>query len=168
MAYTRALDKAWDGLGSLAGDERIEVRLLSDTYLIDPVSRAITSLASNLPAKDHLSLILLHYLASKKRLGKLPLHTGEWIGFNQIEGGSAYYPTYRKRTIERLARKFAGAREDFKKIVEVLDGVRIMVTLSKADEEFAAEANILYDRGITDIFCTEDIVVLTEILTGAI
>jgi len=168
MAYGRALEKAWADLGGLTGDERLEVKLLSDTYNIDLKNKVVTSLACNTPAKDHISLLMLHYLASRHSLGKLPDPAGEWIDFNQLEGGSAYYPTYRKRTIDRLARKYACSKEDFKKVIEVLPGVPVMITLSKADEEFGADANILYDKSIAKIFRTEDIVVLTEILTGAL
>jgi len=34
--------------------------------------------------------------------------------------------------------------------------------MQRGDEEFGPEANILFDKSITDIFCTEDIVVLSE------
>jgi len=36
--------------------------------------------------------------------------------------------------------------------------------MSKADEEFGPDANILFDKNISGIFCTEDIVVLTELI----
>ena len=42
--------------------------------------------------------------------------------------------------------------------------VGILVKMSRADEEFGPDANILFDKNISGIFCTEDIVVLTEIL----
>ena len=43
-----------------------------------------------------------------------------------------------------------------------------MIKVSRADEEFGADAAILYDRSIERIFCVEDIVVLTEIVVHAL
>jgi len=44
--------------------------------------------------------------------------------------------------------------------VEAFLGVPILVKLWKGDEEFAPEANMLFDRSISRIFCTEDVAVL--------
>ena len=53
-------------------------------------------------------------------------------------------------------------------VLEVTEGVPILISLWRADEEFAANANIFFDRSINKIFCTEDIVVLAEMVAHAI
>ena len=52
--------------------------------------------------------------------------------------------------------------------MEAFPEVPILVTIWKADEEFKAEANLLFDRSIRGIFCTEDIVVLAELVARAL
>ena len=139
------------------------------------------SASCNTPAKEYTSIILLHYLAQKLAFGKLPEGAGEWIDFNQLDGGEAYYPAFRKRTIDRLIKKYGnkpeeliaaagrfpskkGTLADVSVIIYPLDEIGILIKMSKADEEFGPDANILYDRNIPKIFCTEDIVVLTEMI----
>jgi hypothetical protein len=38
----------------------------------------------------------------------------------------------------------------------------------RPDEEFGPEANLLFDKSITGIFCTEDIVVLAGIIASEV
>jgi hypothetical protein len=40
--------------------------------------------------------------------------------------------------------------------------------LWRGDEEFGPEANLLFDRSITEIFCTEDVVITAEIVASTI
>lgn len=58
--------------------------------------------------------------------------------------------------------------EDKRIVIEALEKVPILITLSRQDEEFSPDANILFDESIRQIFCTEDVVVLTEILTHSL
>ena len=44
----------------------------------------------------------------------------------------------------------------------------MLITIWKADDEFGPDANILFDKNITKIFCIEDTVVLTEIVAHTI
>ena len=187
MAYQQALEKAWNALsGSSDNGGRIfSVRLLSDTYTINSKDKTILSDSCNIPAKDHISIILLHYLAVKLKLRALPSPAGEWVDFNGIEGGEGYYPAFKKRTIDRVLKKygpdpksikdvlsrFPGEmtdKQDVGIVIHPLEGISVLITLSKADEEFGPGANILFDKNISKIFCTEDIVVLTEMVVHAL
>lgn len=180
MAYAQALNKAWDQI-----TERCSVKFLNDTYDVDPEKRLVLSVSCNVPAKEHVSIIVLHYLIRKLSAVPMPVRSGEWVSFNQIEGGEGYYPTFRKRTIDVILRKYGtnpdglldsalrlGARRagtsDAGLILEPLEGVPIMITVWKGDSEFGPDANILFDRKIADIFCTEDIVVLAEFVTHSL
>jgi len=200
MSYARALENAWDafrqaqglsrakprdGLSHLTEDKILSVRLLADTYDIDLKKRAILSNSCTVPAKEYVGIILLHYVARKSKSGSLPEPSGEWIGFNQLEGGEAYYPTFKKRTIDVIAKKYGSnpdalvkASERFRAtpaksgdvgiVIEALDNVPILIALWRGDDEFGPEANINFDRHISDIFCTEDVVVLTEFLAHSL
>jgi len=181
MTYAPALEKAWKDISLVTSERLFSAKLLSDTYDIDLEKKTVMSASCNVTAKDYTTIILLHYLAQKLALKMLPAPAGEWIDFNQLEGGEAYYPTFRKRTIDRVINKYGQKPEELVKatqrfqsrpgpvgdvsvIIYPFEEVGILIKMSKADEEFGPDANILFDRNISKIFCTEDIVVLTEIV----
>ena len=182
MGYQQALEKAWDAFSGLPHKgESASVMLLSDTYTINFKTNTILSDSCNVPAKEHVSIILLHYLANKLGPKALPPLTGEWIDFNEIEGGEGYYPAFKKRAIDRVVKKYGSNPDSIKAaldrmpaeiadkgdvgiIIHPLKEVSILITLSKADEEFGPDANILFDKNISKIFCMEDVVVLTEMV----
>lgn len=165
MGYQQALKKAWDDLLVIPHDgETYAVKLLSDTYTVNLKNRTVLSDSCNIPAKEYTSIIILHYLAKKFKLGNLPEPSGQWIDFRQLEGGEGYYPAFKKRTIDKILKKHGSSGKDISIVVQALESVPMLVTVSKADEEFGPDANILFDKIISTIFCTEDIVVLTEIV----
>ncbi len=168
MGYGQALEGAWSRIKGITDKDRFEVSLLSKVYIINTGTRSVILESDNTPAKEYTSIIILHYLAKSLEPEKLPAPTGEWIDFSQIEAAESYYPTYRKRTIDRIIQKYGSSAEDTKKLVRVFDGVEFMIKVSRADEEFGADAAILYDRSIERIFCVEDIVVLTEIVVHSL
>ena len=185
MGYGQTLEKAWQELSGLTDKRRLSAAMLSDNYDLDMDNRTAVSSSCNIPSKDHITILLLHYLISKLKMGTLPPPSGDWMGFNQLEGGDAYYPAFRKRTIGHVIKKYGadpGAllkvsdripikevdRGDIGVIVQALEGVPILITMEKQDEEFGPDANILFDRSIQQIFCTEDIVVLTEFVVHSL
>lgn len=185
MGYHDALEKSWNAVAALTADKTVSIAMLSDTYTVDLSGRTVFSASCNVPAKDYISILVLHYLAKKLKLDKMPALTGEWVDFSRLDGGEAYYPTFKKRTIDHVLKKYGSNPEALLNISErmpaarssfgdagmaitVFDGVKILVTLWKGDEEFGPGANILFDKSISKIFCTEDIVVLTEIVAHAL
>ncbi len=175
MTYQVALDKAWGNLEAANAGKAFEVKFYSDVYSVDLDSRKIMSLSCNVAAKEMASILVLHYLEQKLK-GLEPL-TGEWISFKELPGGEIYYPAFRKRAIEPILRKYAANPQGLftvldKKIaksvnqadaaveIEAFSGVPVLVEFWKGDDEFGAEANLLFDRSIARIFPTEDVVVL--------
>jgi hypothetical protein len=45
-------------------------------------------------------------------------------------------------------------------ILEVFENIEVLIEIWAGDEEFSPEANMLFDRTLPLIFCTEDIAVL--------
>lgn len=181
MSYNQALDKAWKEIAELTKQKKFSIKLLADDYEIDLNQKNIISLSCNVPAKEYTSIILLHYLIQKLKLKILPIPSGEWIDFRQIQGGDAYYPAFKKRIIDTLLRKYGSQPDkllelteritakrvqfgDIGIMFEALDGVPVLITAWRQDEEFGPQANILFDKSIIKIFCTEDIVVLADII----
>jgi hypothetical protein len=183
MEYETALTKSWVDLKTLAEKRRYQVRFLADRYDVDLDKRQVLSLSCNTPASAHASIIILHYL--KESIVGLPPIKGEWMAFQELVGGQGYYTAFKKRVIDRIATKYekdpqaiigSGARlggskadlADFSVVINAFDGVPILVELWKADEEFGPSADVLFDKTIEKIFCTEDIVALSEFLASQI
>jgi len=181
MGYDIALDKAWSDLANLKAPKNLSVKFLADTYAIDASTRKVLSLSCNAAAKDFLSILILHYLAQK--LKGIRHLSGQWLTFRELSGIEGYYDAYHRRSIEPLIRKYgknpAALKEVLSRLpaklsdgadvsieVEVFEGVPVLIKLWKADEEFAPDANMYFDSSIKDIFCIEDIVVLSQMVSS--
>jgi hypothetical protein len=176
MSYDAAINKAWDDIDKLVSAKKpAALRFFSDEYSVDIGGRKILSLSCNIAVKDFVSILLLHYL--KAKLEGLPDLTGEWVSFKELSGGESYYPAFRKRVIEPLIRKhgsnpqgiyaclerISGAQvkqADAAVRVDAFEKVPLLIEVWQGDEEFPPEANLLFDKNIQKIFCTEDIAVL--------
>jgi hypothetical protein len=175
MGYEAALKKSWAELEAVLPQKTANVRFLADEYSVDLAEKRVLSLSCNVPAKDYAVILILHYLV--RGLKGLPPLTGEWVSFKQLEGGQGYYPTFKKRVIEPILRKYGsnpaaltGAVKRFKAkavemadaavVVEAFEGVPVLLTVWKGDDEFGPEANVLFDKNIAEIFCTEDTIVM--------
>ncbi|MCM8796635.1 MAG: DUF3786 domain-containing protein [Candidatus Omnitrophica bacterium] len=184
MSYETAIVKAWDELLKLRPEINLTVRFLSDEYAVDTLNRRIVSVSCNVSAKDFLVILLLHYLI--RRFNGIVPPSGEWLTFRELSGVEGYAAAFRKRAIEPLIRKYgrnpegifsAQERLTAKRlqetdaaamVFEVFPGVPVLVKIWKADEEFGPDANIFFDRSITGIFCTEDIVVLAGLIAESL
>lgn len=183
MAYDLAISKAWLELDAIADSKKYSVNFLNDEYDINLEQRRIFSLSCNVPTQDFICVLLLHYLL--KKIKGLPSASGEWISFRQLDGGEGYYPAFKRRVIAPISKKYGrtpeaiyGLIDRFKAkriqladvgiVLETFKEVPVLIELWKADEEFGPEVNVLFDRNITHIFCTEDIVVLAEFIAHQI
>jgi hypothetical protein len=183
MSYDVAINKAWDELAGLKPAKNLSVKFLGDEYEIDLAAKKVLSLSCNIPAKDFPSILILHYLI--KKIKGLPTLTGEWLSFKELSGIEGYYPAFRKRAIEPIIRKYGTYPEslleaidrlpgkrvdqaDIGIVLEVFDGLQVMVLIWRPDEEFGPEANMLFDKSISEIFCTEDIVVLAGMVASSL
>ncbi len=183
MGYQAALLKAWGELEKLKLAKAQSVRMFSDEYRIDLENKLVTSVSCNTPAREFSAIIILHYLARKA--GGLPEIAGEWLNFREFSGIEGYYAAFRTRAIQPILNKYGSNPEgiyevlerfpgkkvsgaDVSIVLEVIEGVPILISLWRADEEFVADANIFFDRSINKIFCTEDIVVLAGMVAHAV
>ncbi|MBN2097923.1 MAG: DUF3786 domain-containing protein [Candidatus Omnitrophica bacterium] len=182
MEYTASLDQAWSEITKLT-QENHTLRFLGDEYSIDLSKKQVFSASCNIPAKPFYSILLLHYLA-KKLNGLAPVKE-KWMAFQELPGGQGYYSAFKKRVIDTIIRKYGASPEqllelserftakktdtaDSSVVLEVLAGVPVLINLWRGDEEFSPSANVLFDQSIKDIFCTEDVVVLAEIVAHSL
>lgn len=181
MAYEVAINKAWEELIKLEDPKNISVKFLGDEYTIDVAKRAVLSLSCNAPARDFRLILILHYLISRAK--GLPQETGLWVSFKELAGIEGYYSVFRKRAIEPIIRKYGNnpefilealkrlpgekvSRGDAGIILQVFPEVRALIILWRCDEEFGPEASLLFDKNISGIFCTEDIIVLAGFIAS--
>ncbi len=176
MSYEVAINKSWADILALNPQEKNQaIKFFSDEYSFNLEEKKIFSVSCNVPVKDFTSIILLHYLYRK--IKGLPQLTGQWISFKELSGGESYYPAFRKRAIEPILNKYSKNvkgllaclerlpskqvnQADVAVVLQVAQGIDVLVEMWDADQEFGAEANILFDSNISKIFCTEDVAVL--------
>ena len=181
MTYDVSKRKAWDELFELNPAERQEVKFLGESFEVNLKDSLVVSLTTRSPAKDFTAILILHYLAQE--LKGLPPLSKEWLTFRELAGVEGYYVAFRRRAIEPLIKKYGnnpqGIFADLNRfpakrfeggdagvIVEAFENVSALVKVRGPDAEFEADANIYFDRSITKIFCTEDIIVLAGIIAA--
>ena len=181
MGYDAALKKAWEDLANQKAPKNLSVKFMGDEYSVDIISRRILSLSCNTPAKDFLTILVLHYLAQE--LKGMPTPSGLWLTFREFSGIEGYYEAYHRRVIEPVIRKYGRNPDAIKDvlnrlpaklseggdvsiIIETFQNVPVLIKLWKQDAEFGPDANMYFDASIKNIFCIEDIVVLAQMVSS--
>jgi hypothetical protein len=130
-----------------------------------------------------LQIVLLNYLS---RADGTPL-SYEYIPYRDLEGGNAYFGAFQKTAIEPLSKTFGRNPEQLHAAAEPFGGiphthgsgtgvflyllprVPLLFKLWPGDDEFPAQANILFDKVTNHYLHTEDVAavdVVTRMLTG--
>jgi hypothetical protein len=124
-------------------------------------------------------LLLLHYLATADGTPMID----RWIAFRNLPGGLGYDAAFQGRANLRLARAFGSDAAAFTAASRALGGERLTfgdasfmfrvlprvwlaVVLYLADDEFPANANVLFDGSAGHYLPTEDLAVLGGLLAG--
>jgi len=124
-------------------------------------------------------IILLHYLLSADGT---PL-ASKWIAFRNLPGGLGYEGAFQGRAGLRLAHAFGSDQAPFSAAARALGGepldfgdasfmfrllplVWLAVVLHTADDEFPADANVLFDGATAHYLPTEDLAVLGGMLAS--
>jgi hypothetical protein len=115
------------------------------------------------PLHDYFSLFAVHYLLTAK---EVPV-TGEWVSEKDIPGGAAFFRGPHEIPTGQITRRFGNDLDAFRKRCAELGGeafdmadaafsfdivhrIPLAVLYWYGDEEFPAEAKVLYDRTIGD------------------
>jgi hypothetical protein len=134
--------------------------------------RVVNSDAS-LHAADR--LLVLHYLLCERRLSP----SGEWITFRQFPGGQFYWQPFLNRTVVPFVRAIGNDldllrnrlnryewtsvdRGDLGARVKVFGHAEVTLVYHAGDDEFPAEADILFDSCLRGVFCAEDAAALAS------
>lgn len=114
-------------------------------------------------------VLILHYMTAMKPV----LPAGKWIAYREIPGASFYFSAFVKRAIDPLKKVFGNNIVAFEhaagqlkgKSVDIGDSgfafsvlpkIPLQIILYKGDEDFAPEANILFDSTVAAFLSPED------------
>ena len=174
MGYEISLERAWDELDRLAFQDAA-ISLLGENYQVKAGERAVL-LASGAPAGQMEAVLILHYLIGLLQHGYHP--RDEWISFKETRDGKLFWPAFQESAIKPLVQSFQsdpeglvrnlstrlGGRKveggDVAVEVAMFPGVLVRLVFWKGDAELPPEASLLFDRGLTEIYSTEDVAVL--------
>lgn len=180
MGYDIALGMAWEELEELGLSSSSIISLLQDRYEIKPAKREILLLPSRCQAAETVSVLILHYLIGISRKGYYP--TGEWISIKETLGGKLFCSNFTRRAIRPLVERFGQNPEELVRTlqedlagrmvegadvaveVETFPGIPVRVLFWKSDDELPADATMLFDRALGEVFTMEDLTVLLTIL----
>jgi hypothetical protein len=174
MGYEISLRLAWNELDNLGMQDRA-VSFLGEHYQVRVSDRALLQ-SSGEPAGEMEAVLILHYLIGLLKHGYRP--TGEWISFKETPGGKLFWPAFQESIIKPLVERFdkdpeglarnledrLGGRRveggDVAVQLEAFPDIFVRMVFWKGDEELPAEASMLFDRGLNEIYCTEDVSVM--------
>ena len=122
-------------------------------------------------------ILILHYMLAPS----ISPVRGQWVSYREIPGASFYFSAFVKRAIDPLKNVFGQNPQGLTKAAKNLNGnpiepgdvgfefsllpkVPLQLILYVSDEEFPAEANILFDHSVAEILSPEDIAWLAGML----
>lgn len=100
---------------------------------------------------------------------------GEWLPFRNMKNASPFGPAFQKTVIDVFSQTFSGHAEELERAFQKLNGkklshsdvgyqldafpwIPVQFLFWDGDEEFPAQANILFDKGAVDFIHVESLV----------
>ncbi len=161
-------------------DGRLELNLLSRTYTIGWPGLTIADIdGSSCP--EETAILLLDYL--RRGDGSEPI--GEWVGFQELPDGMFYRQAFQGYSGDQLVRNLGADIARFRSAAETLDGaplpmgdagyafrvlphVPIGIVWWAGDDEFPANATVLFDRIAGTYLPTDGLAILGRMLCRAL
>lgn len=167
---TRPLEEIahYSGIEQVTASQ-LRIAFLDRTYLVErPAFEFVDEnhAAAQVPLQEQ--VLILHYLQ-----GVQPQMGGKWIAYREIPGAGFYFGAFMKRAIDPLKKVFGPNAEGLRRAAARLNGrpietgstafefqvlpyTPIQIILWEGDEEFPAEANILFDSLVGSYLSPED------------
>lgn len=150
-------------------EDKILAPFLDRTYTISfPQFEFMDSnnIETQVPLQEQ--VLLLHYLQ-----GCQPRLKGQWVAYREIPGAGFYFGAFVKRAVDPLKKVFGQNVEVLKQasaklnakpietgsagfVLDALPYAPLQIIVWEGDEEFPAEANILFDASVGDYLSPED------------
>ena len=155
-----------------AGENAFEVPFLGKAYRVSYPEFDFTT--EEAPIQEQ--VLILHYMTAPE-----VSVSGNWIAYREIPDASFYFSAFVKRAVDPLKKAFGRDVSLLEKAAKKLGGksidagdagfefllfprVPIQLILWEGDEEFASEANILFDETVGLLLSPEDIAWLAGML----
>jgi len=157
--------------------DRLEIPYYGVVYRLDRASGAITRRDTpGSPVSVSIQMALLTMLCYAK---DDPHNSGEWVPFRSVPGASPFAPAFQREVLEPFAAAFSGRAEELRSIgvklgfhplrrsdvgflAYAFPFIPVQFLFWDGDEEFPAQANILFDRNIVQFTHVESVVTLAE------
>jgi hypothetical protein len=182
MGYQQALNNSWHALQQ-ANHSNQSITYLNRLYQVDIGGRKIRPPAGHPGLGEHEQILVLHYLAAEGHVGDIS--QDRWISFRDMAGGDIYFPSFRKRAVDRILDKYGGDPPSLFAAMPKIKGlqmeqgtaaitfypfdkIHMAVIIWAGDEEFPPDCNILFNASIKQILCTEDTAVLAGVIASII
>ena len=160
--------------------DQLSVPVLAGNFHVDLAARAVKDDQGH-DAPPAWAILVLHYLFS--RPSAMP--SQDYISFMDIPEARGYAKPYQGRVVGRFlhtaGRDEATFRDAGEKIAAkrleagdaayefaVFPRVHVQIIWYRGDSELSVGASFLYERELADMFCVEDIVVMSELLVKAL
>jgi hypothetical protein len=158
-------------------DVSMRVPFLNRTYRVSYPDFVFTDMDSDAAVPLQEQVLILHYL-----IGNSPEWLkGQWVAYREIQGAQFYYSAFIKRAVDPLKKIFGQSVQPLTAAAQNLNGrpidagdagfeflvfpkVPVQVIVYQGDDEFPAEASILFDRSIGEILSPEDIAWMSGML----
>ncbi len=153
-----------------AASHVLRIPFLTRSYEVTYPDFQFLDKANPQPIPIQEEVLILHYL-----MGKPPMTgSGNWVAYREIPGATFYFSAFLKRAVDPLKNTFGADADLLIRASERLGAERIEAgdagfqyrvfpkvpmqwVLYLGDEEFPAEASILFDQSIGSILSPEDI-----------
>jgi len=162
--------------GALVVDGGLELMLLGHTYRLLWPELVLTFSDGN-PCPEELTILVLDYCSLAD--GTEP--TGGWIGFQELPNGAFYRRAFQGYTGDQLVADLTADVEAFRRAAEqfrgepiemgdaayafrVLPHVPLAVVWWIGDDEFPANATVLFDRAASHYLPTDGLAILGRML----
>lgn len=153
-------------------EEYLTLYLLGRKLGIQKTTGEIEAMEDDRPVGNTTKLNVYTLLGYCKEYASL---TGRWVPFRDLRGASPFAPAFQKGVLEPLAATFAGHAEELEQACIRLGGTKlelgdvgyelksfdcipVRIFFWDEDEEFSAQANILFDYSATDFIHVESTV----------
>lgn len=158
-------------------DVSMRVPFLNRTYRVSYPDFVFTDMDSDAAVPLQEQVLILHYL-----IGNSPEWLkGQWVAYREIQGAQFYYSAFIKRAVDPLKKIFGQSVQPLTAAAQNLNGrpidagdagfeflvfpkVPVQVIVYQGDDEFPAEASILFDHSIGEILSPEDIAWMSGML----
>jgi len=159
-------------------DNTLVLDFLGQHFKIDyPSGNFVPMKASDGELPIATQILILHYVSNLSE----PLEVGKLISFKELPGGAIYIKPFTGRAIDPLVRTFGSDPDSLLELVTRLGGqsnglgdvgvtyrvfprIPVALILWRADDEFPASGNILFDASAPSILPTEDFAVLASMV----